>query len=161
MTSQHTDILLTPFLKYDPLPKLSILDTFMERLEPLGLEESVVNAWLHQYGVHYVDEKIKLMENRNKDIWDAKDFLRKAITQNWTSKTNEQLGKTIFPSHEENVIWYKSLSDKEKMEQYHKAIYKQDTFSLHLEIKKISYLDNDFHESTFFKYMMSLLGRFP
>lgn len=145
-------------LRYNSLMAInatcSILSTFMKRLEDIPLEEGSVDAWLKLYGAHYVDEKIRLMEKRNKDTWEARDFLQRAILQNWKSKD-------MFPTHEENVKWYRSLHDGEKIEQYKKALCKQDIFELHLKIKKISYLDEDFHESTYFKYMMSLLGRFP
>jgi len=141
--------------------QLSVLDIFANRLDSLDIKKDTINDWLNKYGVSYLDEKINLMEGRDKTTWKAEDFLVKAIHHNWTGKATEQIGKTIFPSHQENVSWYKSLSEGEKQIQYHKALYKQDIFELHLAIKNISFLDADFHESTYFKYMMSLLGRFP
>ncbi len=93
-------------------------------------------------------------------------FLIKAIENNWANpKKVENSGKIkrtrakIFPSQEDNKIWYKSISYAEKLELFSLALSRSPSLKWQLEDARVSAFDESFVESSWFLTLMQLIGR--
>ena len=97
-------------------------------------------------------------------------FLNKAIKENWcSSKTklevrpqvneSKQISKKQSISKEENVIWFNSLTDKEKTECFNEAIFKFPMLKQHMEYRKLNFLDDGFTNSDIFIMFIQILNR--
>ena len=141
-----------------------VVVSLMERIKHLAVSMTLVKSWLKKYGVDYVSEKIQLVETQKPNK--PEGFLNKAIANDWKpalpnqSNTSQTKTNVIeYPTHNENVTWFNLLPDNEKSKCYQMALHKQWTFGEYLKDKKISVLDPNFTDNSFFKMLMSLIGR--
>ena len=67
--------------------------------------------------------------------------------------------EVIYPSHEENITWYDSLTEDKKIECFKEAVYKMELFGEYLRQQNISVLDANFATTTWFNMLMQLVGR--
>lgn len=140
-----------------------VVVVLMKRLQYLAISSVLVKSWLKKHGAAYVLEKVDLMESQKPQ--NPEGFLNKAITQDWkaalTKKPENKKGpiEPSYPSHDENLAWYGSLSDVDKLSYLQMALFKLPVFEGHLKYQKISVLDPDFKSHSLFKMFMGLIGR--
>ena len=155
-------------LSSEQLPSLLLADpvvVLFEKLNGLSISKKLFISWVEKYGIKYVEEKIKLMKFSKANNPEA--YLNKAIILDWKSSQGSKLKKDAikteaafaYPSHEENVVWYKKLSDDEKRKCLKKALFKHYIFANHLEIQNISVLNKGFTNHNLFKMLMRIIGR--
>lgn len=65
------------------------------------------------------------------------------------------------PNHEENILWYSSLSEDEKKNIIDKAVNIHFTYLEMLNFQKLNFLENNFTQSNMFELLMQLIGRSP
>jgi hypothetical protein len=136
-----------------------------EKLNGLSISKKLFINWVEKYGIKYVDEKIELMKFSKPKNPEA--YLNKAISLDWKFSEGSQPKKdeiktdeiVRYPSHEENVVWYKKLSDDEKSKCLENALFKHYIFANHLEIQNTSVLNKGFTNHNLFKMLMKIIGR--
>ena len=147
------------FLLADPVVVL------FEKLNRLSISKKLFINWVEKYGIKYVDEKIELMKLSKAKNPEA--YLNKAISLDWKfsegSRVKKEEVKTdyivIYPTHKENVNWYKELSDDQKSKCLENALFKHYIFANHLEVQNTSVLNEDFTNHNLFKMLMKIIGR--
>jgi len=142
-----------------------VVVSLMDRIKHLAISKMLVESWLKKYGFDYVSEKIQLVETQ-KPNKNPEGFLNRAIANDWKpalpneSNTSQTKANIIeYPTHNENVTWFSLLSDNEKSKYYQMALHKQSMFGEYLKNQKISVLDPNFTDNSFFKMLISLIGR--
>jgi hypothetical protein len=92
--------------------------------------------------------------------------LNKAIGLDWLPPAPDECEEVsnkpvepIFPTHEENVAWYNALAEDEKLAILTEAVRKNPYLEGHLKNANTSVFDTGFSNSTWFKMMMSNVGR--
>lgn len=142
-----------------------VVVSLVKTLEDLAISQTLVDTWVKEYGVDYVNEKIDLMRASNPK--NPEGYLNHAITHDWQPAAPKPKAATTepvepqYPTHDENVAWYQSLSNDEKLTHYQTAARHHVAFEHMLTQQKLSVLDTTFTQNTFFKMMMSLIGRAP
>ena len=92
--------------------------------------------------------------------------MNKAIELDWQppaphedEEATNRPAEPTFPAHEENVAWYNAFTDNEKLAVLSEAVRKNPYLEGHLKNANTSVLDASFSGSTWFKMMMSNVGR--
>jgi len=136
----------------------------MEKMKHLAISKVLVTSWLKKHGLQYILEKIELTESQKPRSLEG--FLNKAIAEDWKpalirqpESKQERLNELVYPSNDENVTWYNSLANEDKLKYLQMASFKNSIFEEHLKHHKVSVLDTAFSGHSLFKMMMSLLGR--
>ena len=144
------------------------IDDLARMVKAWAISRVMVETWAKKHGVEYVLEKIELTQsaialNRVKK---PGAYLNKAIELDWQPPApHEEEGAShksadaVYPTHEENVAWYNALADNQKLETLKAATHKNAYLEDYLKNAKVSVLDADFSETTWFKMLMSCLGR--
>jgi len=146
----------------------SEIDDLLRMVKGWAISKVMLETWAKKHGVAYVLKKIELTKSAvalNR-VRQPGAYLNKAIELDWQPPAppedeetkNKPVGQ-IYPTPEENVAWYNSLANDEKLEALKVAIYKNAYFEDYLKNAKISVLDVGFSKSTWFKMLMSCLGR--
>ena len=125
-------------------------------------------SWVKRHGVGYVLQKIELTKSAialNR-VRKPGAYLNKAIELDWQppapheeEEVQNKPKEPTFPTHEENVALYNKLADNEKLEALKAATHKNAYLEDYLKNAKVSVLDANFSETTWFKMLMSCLGR--
>jgi len=142
----------------------TVVVSLKEKIKGLLVSDEVLGEWLKKYGFDYVNEKVELtLSNSNSN---PEGFLNKAISNDWKpsqkkliTKKQDQTFEPQYPSHNENIIWFKSLSDQDKLKYQQITLQKYNIFSEHLKHQKVSILDSDFVYHNLFTVMMNIIGR--
>ncbi len=141
----------------------TVVVALMEKLKGLAISEALVRNWIKKYGAEYVMEKLDLTLSQARN--NPAGFLNKAITQDWRAhmpneeKKPKQAVEVKYPTDNENLTWYASLSDEEKRKCYEYALTKHAHFGSMLKAEGLDFMSVDFLKSTWFKMMMELIGR--
>jgi len=167
-----------PVTKPKPQPDPKVKLTQQPQLEPDGsvvvglmnvvkgwaVSRVLMESWLKKHGLEYLQQKIELTKSANAKNPGA--YLNKAVSLDWmppAPKEDEEASnkpvEPTFPVHEENVAWYDKLAESEKLELLSEAVRKNPYLEEHLKNANISVLDTGFSNSTWFKMMMSNVGR--
>jgi hypothetical protein len=124
----------------------------------------MLESWTKKHGVAYVLQKIELTKSASPRKPGA--YLNKAIALDYQppAPREDEEGpikpvETVYPSHEENVGWYNKLAQNEKLAVLKDAVRKNPYLEGHLKNANLSVLDANFSASTWFKMMMSNVGR--
>ena len=146
----------------------SEIDDLPRMVRGWAISKVMLKAWAKKHGVPYVLQKIELTKsvialNR---VRQPGAYLNKAIELDWQPPAppedeeikNKPVGQ-IYPTHKENVAWYNALADDEKLPLLTEAVRKNPYLEGHLRNANTSVLDTDFSNSTWFKMMMSNVGR--
>lgn len=138
----------------------------MEKLKLIEVSEVLVKRWLKKHGAEYVMEKVDYTISVERE--NPAGFLNNAITQDWKpspekgkrqANYKERPSEPVYPSHDENVAWYNSLTDEDKLKHLQAALFKYKIFEEHLKYHKTSVLDANFNGHSLFRVLMSLIGR--
>lgn len=164
-TQQETEVTHKNDLKEEPLAQdTCVVFSLMEKLKTMVISSILVKHWLKKYGAEYVMEKVDYTLLASRDNPAA--FLNRAIREDWKAPLGKPLPDTkkspsepVWPSNEENITWYSSLSQEEKENFFKLALTKNECFGNMVNFNGLSFLGQDFMNSTWFKMMMSLIGR--
>jgi hypothetical protein len=144
------------------------INDLMKLVVGWAISRVMLETWAKQHGVGYVLQKIELTKfaiglNR---VRKPGAYLNKAIELDWQPpapyEDEEAQNKPVeqtFPTHEENVAWYDKLVENEKLAVLSEAVCKNPYLEEHLKNVDTSVLDASFSGSTWFKMMMSNVGR--
>jgi hypothetical protein len=141
----------------------SVVVDLMEKLKEWLVAKTILRTWLKKHSVEYILEKIeytKAYATKN-----PAGLLRRAIENNYKLHLSKETNlysppsETVWPSHEENVAWYNGLSQEQKIECLNAGVSRHPYFEGHLKHAKVSVLDANFTENSFFKMLMQLVGR--
>lgn len=149
----------------EPVVVDSEIDDLIKKARKWGVCRTSIKDWVKQHGLQHVREKINLPEVAN-----AKSparYLNAAINKGYLPEVPKKREgsqnppiERVYPSHEENVAWYNSLSENEKLAASSEASSKpREYFEEYLKQNNVSVLDFDFTEHFLFKRMMELIGR--
>jgi hypothetical protein len=146
-------------------PESSVVVFFMKKIEGSGVSESTLVSWLRKYGTEYVAEKIRIYQTKGA-MTNPGGFLSAAMLYDWKEGATAQAPKTAksveavdYPTLEQNRIWFRTLSDSEKIGIGQLAVVKHYVFDAMLSNAKLSVLDEGFPDNFLFKVLMELLGR--
>lgn len=150
-------------LNLQPKP-LAVVASLLEKVQPWGIAETLLRAWLKKHSAEYVLEKIEYTKSHSKI--NPSGFLRKAIENNYRKCLFNEIKselkpptELVYPSHKDNVVWYAALSDEDKQRCFDQAKYKHPHLEEMLKIEKVDFKSASFLETTWFKMMMQLVGR--
>jgi phosphopantetheinyl transferase (holo-ACP synthase) len=142
----------------------AVVVSLMEKVQQWAIAETLVKTWLKQHSAEYILEKIEYTKTHS--TTNPAGFLRKAIEHDYKkylandSKQEQKLPVAlVWPSHEENIAWYASLSNEEKQSCFREATHKHAHFEEMLKIERMDFKSMDFLKTTWFKMMMQILGR--
>lgn len=145
-------------------PEGSVVVALMEKLKHLAISSVLVTSWLRKHSAEYIIEKIDLTESQKPHS--PERFLNRAIAQDWklalpqqSENRPENSNEPSYPSHEENVAWYNSLVNEDKLKHLQMASFKYPMFEVHLKHQQTSVLEASFSSHSLFKMFMSLIGR--
>lgn len=145
-------------------PNGSVVVDLMNMVRGWAISKVLMESWLKQHGLEYLQQKIELTKSANAKNPGA--YLNKAINLDWIppapkedEETSNKPSEPIFPTHEENITWYQSLTQEEKQRCFEYALTKNAHYDQILGANGISFLGEDFIGGTWFKMLMSLIGR--
>ena len=151
-----------PITSQEPDPNVVV--SLMEKLEQWAIAETLLRTWLRKHSAEYILEKIEYTKHYASK--NPAGLLRRAIENNYKLPLAKQSGQgtkapaePVYPTHEENLAWYASLPDEEKLKLQKEAVHKHSMFEHHLKHQNVSVLDQDFTQNGLFKDMMRLIGR--
>ena len=157
--------------KLEPIGSVVVgaeIDDLARMVKAWAISRVMVETWAKKHGVEYVLEKIELTQSAialNR-VRKPGAYLNKAIELDWQppapheeEEVQNKPAEPTFPTHEENVVWYNTLSGDEKLEALKAGTRKNAYLEDYLKNAKVSVLDADFSETTWFKMLMSCLGR--
>jgi hypothetical protein len=142
-----------------------------------GEEESALGGWIDCLEVITANSVIVTLESvrdghykKYEDLIprSAIDFKHFALTgnhkrstiQNYSQEPSNLLRLNYnSDEHNENKVWFNSLTDSEKNRHLQQALYKFSMLKYHLEHNKISVLDKSFSDHFLFKMLMEVLGK--
>lgn len=137
-----------------------------EKLINYGASKNQAKSWVITYGEIYIKEKLDLIKNSTITIKNPIAFLNKAIKENWSGLKikpqvyeNKQVYEKQYLSQEENITWFKSLTDNEKIKLLDRATFIFPMLTFHMEYQKIKILDEKFINSNIFTMFMQILNR--
>ena len=145
-------------------PDPSVVASLMKKLEQWAIAETLLRTWLKRYSAEYILEKIEYAKSYATK--NPAGLLRRAIENDYKLPRSKQAtlepkppAEPVYPTHEENVDWYKTLTDKEKLALQKEAGHKQYTFEGMLKNNNLLVLDDNFVRHSLFKMMMQLIGK--
>ena len=145
-------------------PDPNVVVSLMEKLEQWAIAETLLRTWLRKHSAEYILEKIEYTKHYASK--NPAGLLRRAIEHDYKLPLAKQSGQgtkapaePVYPTHEENLAWYASLPDEEKLKLQKEAVHKHSMFEHHLKHQNVSVLDQDFTQNGLFKDMMRLIGR--
>ena len=144
------------------------IDDLMKLVVGWTISRVMLETWAKKHGVGYVLEKIELTKSAiglNR-VRKPGAYLNKAIELDWQppapheeEEAQNKPAEPTFPTHEQNVAWYDKLAENEKLSVLSEAVRKNPYLEGHLKNASTSVLDTGFSDSTWFKMMMSNVGR--
>lgn len=150
-------------------PNLSFYDkNVVKQLETYGISNFQCKLWLEKYGESYINEKLNIVKNNLTKVKKPSAFLTKAIRENWsdnnikqpiTQINQEEVIEKIHFSKAENIAWFNSLSDKEKITFFNDAVFKFPMLQIYMENKKMDVLNKDFINDHLFQIFAQILNR--
>ena len=145
-------------------PDPSVVASLMEKAKELAVAETLLRTWLKKHSAEYILEKIEY--TKSYATKNPAGLLRRAIENDYKLPLAKQSGQgtkapaeLVYPRHEENLAWYASLPDEEKLKLQKEAVHKHSMFEHHLKHQNVSVLDQGFTQNGLFKDMMRLIGR--
>lgn len=145
-------------------PDGSVVVDLINTVRGWAVSRVLMESWLKKHGLEYLQQKIELTKSANAKNPGA--YLNKAISLDWmlpAPKEDEEVSNKpsgpIFPTHEENITWYQSLTQEEKQRSFEYALTKNAHYDKILDANGINFLSEDFIGGTWFKMLMSLIGR--
>jgi hypothetical protein len=146
----------------------SEIDDLMKMIVGWAISRVLVSTWAKKHGAGYVFQKIELTKSAigQGKVRSRGAYLNKAVELDWLPpaphEDQEAQNKPVeptFPTHEENVDWYDKLADNEKLSVLGEAGRRNPYLEYHLKNTNTSVLDEGFSGSTWFKMMMSTVGK--
>ncbi len=146
----------------EPVP--AVVVSLIEKVHQWAIAETLVKTWLKQHSAEYILEKIEYTKSHS--TTNPAGFLRKAIEHDYkkylandSKQEQKPPVEQIWPSYEENLVWYAGSSDEEKQRYFDETKHKHAYFEEMLKIEKVDFKSAKFLKSTWFKMMMQILGR--
>lgn len=147
----------------------SEIENLMNQARGWTVSRFTLSDWVRKHGARYVKQKIELTKTAISQgkVRKKGAYLNNAITLDWMPLAPPEEGKEVsskpvervYPTHDENVGWYGSLTQDEKLEVCQEAVYKHPPFEGMLQHQKVTVLDKDFSQHSLFKTFMSILSR--
>ena len=154
-----------------------LVNKLTQSLSQIGISQQNLSDWVEQFGIDRVEANHLYTEQQlreGKKIEDPAAYLATAIKKGFASsqqaskdfisqKTlkNEnpefQNTKSNYPTHEQNIAWWTTLQNEDKLGLLNNALYKHPHFEILMSTVGIAVTDPDFSSAqsgTWFKALM-------